>query len=78
MEIEHIEISVRCPGDPSRIEKMEIRFGILNGEKIPAPCNGCNSANGTKPCMECAAAITSLFFKDPDTDVSQPVTPQLP
>ena len=78
MQIEHVEILVRCPGDPSRVEKMKIRLGVSNGKKIPAPCNGCASVNGTKPCMECAAAITSMFFKDPDMDVSTPLSIHLP
>lgn len=74
-EIEYLDILVRCPGDPSRIEKMQIRFGVSEEGKVPAPCNGCDSVNGTKPCVECAAAITAMFFRDPDMDVSKPITP---
>lgn len=76
--IEFLNIQVRCPGNPCKIETMQIR--MMNGStgKTPAPCQGCNSLNGTKPCQWCCAAITAMFFQDPELDVTRPLSPAFP
>ena len=70
-----LNIKVLCPGAPhSKIEKMQITF--FNSKSIGwinAPCNGCDSMNGTMPCDKCCAAITSLFFRNPNMDITQPI-----
>lgn len=74
----YLTVSVRCPGDPLKIETMQITQILLDTGWFPAPCGGCNSANGLMPCSDCCRSLTSMFFHNPDIDVSEPITPCLP
>lgn len=74
----YLTISVRCPGDPLKIETMQITHILLDTGWFPVPCNGCNSANGLMPCSDCCQSLTLMFFHNPDIDVSEPITPFLP
>ena len=68
-----LDIKVQCPGSPyPKVEKMQITLILFpDGIWTPAPCNGCDSINGTMPCMECCAAVTRVFIKDPEADVTK-------
>ena len=72
-----LTISVHCPADPKRIETMQISQIMLDAGWFPAPCNGCDDMCGSSVCTECCQALTSMFFRDPDMDISQPITPRL-
>lgn len=78
-KFDFLDIQVVCPGSlERRIEKMQVRFfNSSTVGRINAPLNGCNSSNGTMPCEACCTALTSMFFHDPDMDVSCPVSPDL-
>lgn len=78
-KIDFADIQVVCPGSlERRIEKMQVRFfNSPTVGRINAPLNGCNSSNGTMPCKACCTALTAMFFRDPDIDVSLPFSPDL-
>lgn len=78
-KIDFLDIQVVCPGSLERkIEKMQVRFfNSPTVGRINAPLNGCNSSNGTMPCEACCTALTLMFFRDLNIDVSHPVSPDL-
>lgn len=61
------QIMVQCPARPyDRPEKMEIRIVELPScGWTAAPCNGCDSMNGTMPCEACCREINALLAQDP-------------
>lgn len=71
-------VLVYCPASETRrIEEVYVRF-VNHGGPFPLPCNGCESMHGGKTCEECRAAVTLLFFHNPDIELSGPITPKLP
>ena len=69
------KFSVICPFDSQTVKQMEIMLISHDGKLFPFPCDGCHDANGSKTCQECTAAITSLFYKNPQLDTSKPFRP---
>lgn len=74
-EKKFLHFLVNCPGKPFCTEEMQITLTKMNGNWVPSFCNGCNSVNGTMPCEYCANSITQKFLKNPDLDLSKPLTP---
>lgn len=72
-----IEFVVNCPLRPFSKYKMWLEFVMWNGGWFPLPCNGCDMLGGDPVCQECCAALTLMFYHDPDIDVSNPVSPKL-
>lgn len=72
-----VDFQVYCPADPYRVEKMQLTFVKQEDSWLPLPCNGCDSLNGSKPCQECCAAITLMFFHSDKVklDLSKPISP---
>lgn len=72
------KFKVICPQSPYRVERtMWIRFVPIEDGPFPLPCNGCDNMSGAKLCERCCAAITLMFFNDPDLDTSEPLVPKL-
>lgn len=76
-DVKFVDFKVYCPADPCRIEKMQLTFYKQEKGWFPLPCNGCDSLNGSKPCQECCAAITLMFFhaEEGSLDLSKPISP---
>lgn len=75
----YLNIKVACPGEPFKIQDVQvILMQLEDGSWFPAPCSGCNSMNDLKPCHDCCAALTLMFFHEPDMDISQPINPRFP
>lgn len=53
---------VLCPRDillpqRSRSRRMQLLYVVQDGQRIYAPCNGCDLADGSGTCRSCAHAI---------------------
>lgn len=78
-DLRFISFSVRCPRDFGQVYPMKIRLLYTRENSwFPAPCCGCDWKSGSPVCIRCVSALTSMFFRDPDIDVSLPLTPSLP
>lgn len=75
LEKKFLHFLVNCPGKPFCTEKMQITLVNMNGKWLPAQCDGCSSVNGTMPCEYCVESIAKKFMKNPDMDLSKPITP---
>lgn len=71
----YLHFFVNCPGEA--FKKVEMSITMIRSENgwFPLPCNGCEEMNGTMPCKECIRDITLMFYRDPDLDISNPITP---
>jgi hypothetical protein len=57
------------------IKNVQVRqIYTQNGIWLPA-YDGCDYAHGNENCYECIKRITNMFFKNPDLDTSETVTP---
>ena len=60
----YINKQIRCPAT-GETKTVRIEYTFLDGKPFPFPCNGCEDANGTKPCEKCAADVTLEFYHNP-------------
>lgn len=74
-DIKFVNFLVKCPRDLNKIYKMKMSFCWTGDRWLNSPCNGCEYLNGLRECAICTARITSMFFHDPDLDVSTPIVP---
>ena len=65
----YTNFKVYCPAQKGRVEPMAIYFV---GD-LPLPCAGCHNANGSMVCQRCVAAITDMFYKNPELSVLNPL-----
>lgn len=72
-----VEFTVNCPLYPFSKWKMWMEFVKQESGWFPLPCNGCDMLSGDSMCEKCCAALTLMFYKDPDMDVSTPVSPKM-
>ena len=77
LERKVVKFTVNCPLFSFSKEKMEIEFVKQENGWFPLPCNGCDMLNGDPLCEKCCAALTLMFYDDPDTDVSRPIAPPI-
>lgn len=73
-----INVQVICPRDINHMEKIKITLVLESGEWIPLPCNGCENLDGSQSCRNCRAALTLMFYRNPELDTSRPVRPSFP
>ena len=72
-----IKFKVNCMRDDYKTRDMQMKFMYLEDKSwFPAPCNGCDWLSGDKACNECMASLTSMFFRNPDLDINEPITPK--
>lgn len=76
LDRKYVNFQVNCLREPYRVEKMQMTFVRQEGGWFPLPCNGCDSLNGHKACEECCANMTEMFFRNPELDISKPITPK--
>lgn len=77
-EKKFLDIRVNCLRELYRVEKMQMVFVKQAQGWFPLPCNGCESLDGDKACETCCAALTLMFFHNPDMDARDVLTPKLP
>ena len=75
-EMQYINVKVNCPGDPGRVEPMQISLLRTPDGNLP-DCNGCESTNGSYPCEQCVKAILTLFSESPYVKTTEPITPKI-
>lgn len=74
-QLRDTRILIRCPAEPRYVREMYIRFVWTDKQRwFPFPCNGCDEYASQHVCGECIAAVTSMFFADPDANVFEPIT----
>ena len=72
-----IDFKVNCLRDPYCERAMQMRFVFLdNMTWFPAPCNGCEWLSGDDKCIICTARLTTMFFDNPELDITKPITPK--
>lgn len=72
-----VNFKVNCIRDNYTTRDMQIKFMYLENKTwFPAPCNGCDWLSGDKVCYECTAYLTLMFFRNPDLDITEPITPK--
>lgn len=78
--LEHrcVNFLVQCPLYPFSKWKMQIELVKTESGWFPLPCNGCDMMGGDPKCEQCMAAVTLMFYNQPDIDVSQPICPKMP
>ena len=70
-----IDFKVNCMRDYYKVRDMTINQIYTDKGWFPAPCNGCDEFNGNENCTKCISYLTSMFFRDPELDISKPITP---
>ena len=77
--LEHrvVRFTVNCPLYPFSKWKMEIVLAKNDSGWLPLPCNGCDMLGGDPTCQKCCAALTLMFYHNPDMDVTAPVSPKI-
>lgn len=70
-------VNCPCPLFSFSRRKMSMEFVKQESGWFPLPCNGCDMLNGDPMCEMCCAALTLMFYHDPDMDVSEPISPDL-
>ena len=72
------KIQVKCPRSICAIEDMTLRYIDLGGgARFYAPCDGCDSMNGSQTCVDCRRAITKMFCDGFEARPWEPVLPDL-
>lgn len=69
---------VRCPRDRFTIQSVQVNLMWVDGHGWLPTCNGCENLTADKVCQDCTAGIISMFFNNPDLDLSAPISPVLP
>lgn len=77
-ETRFIDFRVNCPCRSFRTEEMQIKQFMTEKGWIPMLCNGCDNGNGSDICERCRADVFLMFYRDPNLDISQPITPKTP
>lgn len=72
-----IEFTVNCPLYPFSKQKMWMEFVKQESGWFPLPCNGCDMLSGNPMCEKCCAALTLMFYRNPELDASEPISPNL-
>lgn len=72
-----VKFTVNCPLYPFSKQTMWMEFVRQESGWLPLPCNGCDMMGGDPTCEKCRAALTLMFYKSPDLDVSNPISPQM-
>jgi hypothetical protein len=70
-----LDFKVNCPRDQWKQYDMQMKFVLNNGQPFPLPCNGCDWLDGSPACEKCTAAITTMFFRNPEMDTANGITP---
>ncbi len=75
-----LDLQVNCALEPYRAYKVQMAFfrEKETDEWFPLPCNGCDFRHGCKECEECQAAITLMFYRGVEMDLTRPITPKMP
>jgi hypothetical protein len=74
MENKFINFKVHCNRDIGYIRDMQIKLVNTTEFGYIPRCNGCNEMNGSEVCDTCVGKIISMFSKNPDLEVSEPLT----
>ena len=78
-EITLVNVRVYCPREPSQVITVPLEFVQTENGPVPLPCNGCELSPGGEVCEYCRAALTLMFYRDPDLDYcAGPITPRMP
>lgn len=72
-----ITFEVKCPRNFGKIRKMTIYLANSeDGTCLPAPCHGCEFADGSPQCSYCMNRIFKMSLKDPTMkSYLQPILP---
>lgn len=73
-----VTFKVNCPRDLGIVRSMAIQLVQReDGSYLPAPCSGCEFADGDKACLQCMDRIFQMSLKDLTMkSYPQPITPQ--
>jgi len=73
-DIRYVAFKVNCLREPYNDRDMQMKFLFTEtGTWFPAPCNGCEMMDAHEECKECTSRLTSMFYRDPDLDISKPL-----
>lgn len=72
-----ITFEVKCPRNFGTIRKITIYLATLeDGSYLPAPCGGCEFADGSAECIYCMNSLYKMSLKDPTMQqYHKPITP---
>lgn len=76
MDSKTVKFVINCPLYQFSKWKSEITLVKRGSGWFPLPCNGCDMLGGSSICEQCRAAITLMFYENPELDVSRPITPR--
>lgn len=76
-KIKNINFKVNCIRESYLYRDMQMKLIYTEkGTWFPAPCNGCEMMDGHDECYECVSSLNSMFFENPNLDISTPLYPQ--